>query len=49
MSAFGAQVVLTPGAKGMAGCIEKAQELAASIENSFIPISFQSGKCHGSL
>ena len=40
MSAFGAQVVLTEGARGMAGCIEKAQELAGSIENSFIPDQF---------
>ena len=40
LRAYGAQVVLTPGAKGMAGAIEKAEELAASIENSFIPGQF---------
>lgn len=40
MSAFGAQVVLTEGAKGMAGCIEKAEELAAQTPNSFIPGQF---------
>lgn len=40
MSAFGAELVLTEGAKGMAGCIEKAEELAKEIPNSFIPGQF---------
>ncbi len=37
---FGAELVLTPAAKGMKGAIEKAQELAAENENSFIPMQF---------
>ena len=40
MKAYGAQVVLTEGAKGMKGCIEKADELAKEIPNSFIPGQF---------
>lgn len=40
MTAFGAELVLTEGAKGMAGCIEKAEELAKEIPNSFIPGQF---------
>ena len=40
MKAFGAELVLTPGAKGMTGSIEKAEELAASIPDSFIPGQF---------
>ncbi len=40
MKAFGAELVLTPGSKGMTGSIEKAEELAASIANSFIPGQF---------
>lgn len=40
MTAYGAELVLTPGAKGMAGAIEKADELAAEIPNSFIPGQF---------
>lgn len=40
LKAYGAQIVLTPGDKGMAGAIEKAQELAASIPGSFIPGQF---------
>ena len=40
MKAYGAELVLTPGAKGMSGAIEKADELAAEIENSFIPGQF---------
>ena len=37
---YGAELVLTEGAKGMKGAIEKAASLAAEIENSFIPNQF---------
>ncbi len=37
---YGAEVVLTPGAKGMAGSIEKAEELRKNTPNSFIPGQF---------
>jgi len=40
MTAFGAELVLTPGAEGMSGAIAKAEELAASIPDSFIPGQF---------
>lgn len=40
MTAYGAELVLTPGAKGMAGAIAKADELADEIPNSFIPGQF---------
>ena len=40
MTAYGAELVLTPGAKGMAGAIAKADDLAAEIPNSFIPGQF---------
>ena len=40
MKAYGAELVLSEGAKGMKGAIAKAQELADSIENSFIPSQF---------
>ncbi|HBF64449.1 MAG TPA: cysteine synthase A [Clostridium sp.] len=40
MKAFGAELVLTPGAKGMAGAIEKAEELQKEIPNSFVPGQF---------
>ena len=40
LRAYGAEPVLTPGAEGMAGAIRKAEELAASIPNSFIPDQF---------
>ena len=40
MKAYGAELVLTEGAKGMKGAIAKAQELAADIPDSFIPGQF---------
>jgi len=40
MKAYGAELVLTEGAKGMKGAIAKAQELAAEIPTSFIPSQF---------
>ena len=38
--AYGAEIVLTEGAKGMQGAIEKANELVTQIDNSFIPSQF---------
>lgn len=40
MKAYGAELVLTEGAKGMKGAIAKANELAQEYENSFIPSQF---------
>lgn len=40
MKAYGAELVLTEGAKGMTGAIEKAKELARELPNSFIPDQF---------
>lgn len=40
MKAYGAELVLTDGSKGMKGAIEKADELAKEIPNSFIPGQF---------
>lgn len=40
MKAYGAELVLTEGAKGMKGAIAKAEELAAEIPNSFLPGQF---------
>ena len=40
LSAFGAEIVLTDGTKGMQGAVEKAQELAKSFERAFIPDQF---------
>ena len=39
MMAYGAELVLTPGARGMTGAIEKAKELASQTPGSFIPAS----------
>ena len=40
LAAYGAQLVLTPGALGMQGAVDKAKELSASIPGSFIPDQF---------
>ncbi len=40
IAAYGAQIVLTEGAKGMKGAIAKAEELAKEIDGSFIPAQF---------
>lgn len=41
LSAYGAELVLTEGARGMSGAIEKAKELARKMPDSFIPSQFQ--------
>lgn len=41
MKAYGAELVLTDGARGMKGAIEKARELSASMPDSFIPGQFE--------
>src|SRR5688572_13465634 len=41
LKAFGAEVVLTPGDKGMGGAIAKAEELLRTIPNSFMPQQFK--------
>jgi cysteine synthase A len=38
---FGAELVLTPGPRGMAGAVEEAEKLAASTPNSFLPQQFK--------
>ena len=40
LAAYGAEIVLTPGALGMQGAIDKAKEIAAAIKGSFIPSQF---------
>jgi cysteine synthase A len=41
LKAYGAELVLTPGAKGMKGAIEAAEELASRTPNSFVPAQFK--------
>jgi len=41
IKAFGAEVVLTPGHEGMKGAVERAEELAKKIKNSFVPQQFK--------
>lgn len=43
LKAYGAEIVLTEGTKGMKGAIAKAEELAKEIPNSFIPGQFDNG------
>ena len=44
LSAYGAEIVLTPGARGMKGPIEAAEELAARTSNSFVPSQSRTGR-----
>ncbi len=45
IAAYGAEIVLTPGKRGMQGAIEKAYKLAAEIPNSWIPNQFENDVC----
>ena len=40
LRAYGAEIILTDGTRGMAGAIEKAEEIAASLPSAFIPSQF---------
>lgn len=44
LKAYGAEIVLTDGAKGMKGAIAKAEELQKEIKDSFIPSQFENGE-----
>lgn len=44
LRAYGAEVVLTPGAAGMAGAIRRARELAEAIPGAYIPDQFENGE-----
>ncbi|MFH2056719.1 MAG: pyridoxal-phosphate dependent enzyme, partial [bacterium] len=41
LKAFGAELILTPGADGMPGAVQRAEELAAANQNYFMPQQFQ--------
>jgi cysteine synthase A len=41
LAAFGAELVLTPGPEGMSGAVKRAEELAASTPDSFVPQQFK--------
>jgi len=41
LNAYGAEIVLTPGSEGMRGAIAKAEELASTISNSYVPQQFK--------
>lgn len=41
IAAYGAELVLTPAARGMKGAIEKAQEMAHQMPNAFLPLQFE--------
>jgi len=41
LAAYGAELILTPGAEGMAGSVRRAEELAAATPNSFVPQQFK--------